>query len=532
MPFAISNLVTLLQKRVQENPEAPAYIFLSGKDFQQSILTYSHLDAQARTVAGLLQNVAERGERALLLYPPGLDFIAAFFGCLYAGIIAVPAYPPRLNRNALRITAIAEDSGARLALSTAAIVGRLESLTAHTPDLGKMQWLATDQLPGSLAESWRAVAIETAGLAYLQYTSGSTATPRGVMITHSNVLHNSDYLAKAFRHSREDRSLSWLPHFHDLGLVHGILQPLYSGFPGYLMAPMSFLQRPLDWLRAISQFHITHSDGPNFAYELCATKVPEEEKAGLDLSSWIMALNGAEPLFPETMDRFAAAFANYGFVRTAFYPAYGLAEATLVVSGAKDENQAGCCCVSAGALERNKIVFVRNDQPGARILSASGMFGPGMDVAIVDPESSRRCAEDEIGEVWVSGPSAALGYWQRPEETALTFGARLENGDERRFLRTGDLGFIHEGHLYITGRLKELIIIRGRNYYPQDIERTARESCHSSQLGTGAAFSISAGAGERLVLVQEISRHAHVDAEQVFASIRTAIAEEYDVQPH
>ncbi|HEY2171494.1 MAG TPA: fatty acyl-AMP ligase, partial [Candidatus Angelobacter sp.] len=389
----------MLQQRVQENPESPAYIFLSGKDLQQSTLTYSQLDAQARAVAGLLQTMTERGERALLLYPPGLDFIVAFFGCLYAGIIAVPAYPPRLNRNALRITAIAEDSEAKLALSTAAIVGRLESLTAHTPGLGKMQWFATDELPHGIAENRQAVPIETNGLAYLQYTSGSTATPKGVMITHANVLHNSGYLAKAFGHSRENRSLSWLPHFHDLGLVHGILQPLYSGFPGYLMAPMSFLQRPLDWLRTISQLRITHSDGPNFAYELCATRISEEEKAGLDLSSWMMALNGAEPVFPETLDSFTAAFADYGFRRSAFYPAYGLAEATLVVSGARDEAHAGCCCVLADALERNKVVFAQKEQPCTRVLSASGMFGPGMDVVIADPESSRRCGDGEIGEI-------------------------------------------------------------------------------------------------------------------------------------
>jgi amino acid adenylation domain-containing protein/non-ribosomal peptide synthase protein (TIGR01720 family) len=532
MPPAISNLVELVQQRARDYPDCAAYIFLAGEDLRQSSGTYGEVDLRARSIAGLLQELGARGERALLLYPPGLEFIAAFFGCLYAGVIAVPAYPPRLNRNALRIVSMAKDSQASLALTSSDVLSRLGALTAHTPKLGQLRWYATDTLHSDVAKEWQDFSPQAGGLAYLQYTSGSTSTPKGVMITHANVLHNSGYLAEAFRHSAQDVSLSWLPHFHDLGLVHGILQPLFSSFPGYLMAPMSFLQRPVDWLRAISRFGITHSDGPNFAYELCLNKITAEEKRELDLSSWRMALTGAEPIFPETIERFTEAFASCGFKRSAFFPAYGLAEATLVVSGAKKGNDLSHCCVSSAALEESRIVFVHEDSPGARMLVASGAIGRGMDVAVVEPASGRRCSPDQIGEIWVAGPSVAMGYWRRLEETAQVFGAELAETTEHRFLRTGDLGFIRDGYLFITGRLKELIIIRGRNYYPQDIERTARESCPAIRLGTGAAFSVSAATGERMVMVQEVHRREKVDANQIFGSIREAIAEEHEVQIH
>jgi amino acid adenylation domain-containing protein/non-ribosomal peptide synthase protein (TIGR01720 family) len=530
MPAAISNLVKLLQQRARDFPDRAAYVFLAGDNLRQSSLTYGELDSRARLIAAFLQGLEAQGERALLLYPPGLEFIAAFFGCLYAGAIAVPAYPPRLNRNALRILSIAKDSQASLALTSAEVLSRLGALTAHTPELGHLRWHATDALHSDLAKEWREFSPPAADLAYLQYTSGSTATPKGVMITHANVLHNSGYLAKAFQHSAHDVSLSWLPHFHDLGLVHGILQPLHSSFPGYLMAPMSFLQRPLDWLRAISRFRVTHSDGPNFAYELCLNKITEEEKRELDLSSWRMALTGAEPIFPDTIERFAAAFAFCGFKQTAFFPAYGLAEATLVVSGGKKETDLSYCCVSSAALEENRIVLANEDSPDARMLVASGAVGSGMHVAVV--ASGRKCPPDQIGEIWVGGPSVAMGYWKRPQETEQVFRAELAEADEHRFLRTGDLGFMRDGYLFITGRLKELIIIRGRNYYPQDIERTAHESCPAIRLGTGAAFSISARTGGRMVLVQEVPRRQKVDADQIFRSIREAIAEEHEVQIH
>lgn len=529
MTAAVFNLVDLLRQRVRDWPDRAAYIFLAGEELRQWTLTYEQLDLQARKIAAFLQSCKARGERALLLYPPGLEFIGAFFGCLYAGVVAVPAYPPRLNRNALRIVSMAADSKARLALTTAEVLARLPAITAHTPELGTLKWCATDSVDPDKAEQWREPQPKAEDLAYLQYTSGSTATPKGVMITHANVVHNSGYLARALCHSAQDVSLSWLPHFHDLGLVHGIIQPLYSAFTGYLMAPMSFLQRPLDWLRAISRFRVTHSDGPNFAYELCLNKISEKEKAELDLSSWKMALNGAEPVFPETLKRFIRAFAPCGFQRSAFFPAYGLAEATLVVSGAKKEPGLSFCCVSSEALEQNKIVFAKEGSPGSRLLAASGAIGPGMEVQVVDPASGGRCAPDQIGEIWVAGPSVAAGYWKRPQESEQVFRAAPAGTTEHRFLRTGDMGFVRDGYLFITGRLKEMIIIRGRNFYPQDIERTAQESSSAIRLGSGAAFSVPAATGERLVLVQEVHRRQKADLDQIFSCIRAAIAEEHEI---
>src|SRR5579864_3500266 len=343
MPTAVFNLVGVLQQRVEERPDDLAYVFLSGADLRPSVLRYRQLDSQARAVAAYLQGLRLQGERVLLLYPAGLEFITAFLGCLYAGSIAVPVYPPRMNRNVLRIVSIAEDSQAAIALTTSAVVSRLGAFTKHAPELGKMRWAATDTLQPALADDWRDLSRTGEELAYLQYTSGSTTAPRGVKVTHANIIHNSAYIAEGFEHSSESVSLCWLPHFHDMGLLDGIVQPLYSGFTGHLMSPASFLQEPVRWLEAISKYRVTHSGGPNFAYDLCSTRISAEQRERLDLSSWKVAYNGAEPVHARTLELFANQFRLCGFDRGAFYPAYGLAEATLKVSGGKKGCGAVCC---------------------------------------------------------------------------------------------------------------------------------------------------------------------------------------------
>ena len=532
MRAAISNLVDLLQSRAAECPERPAYAFVSGADLRIQTVTYSQLDRQARGIAAFLQNLDLQGERVLLLYPPGLEFIASFWGCLYAGAIGVPAYPPRLNRNAVRIVSIAEDSQSSMALTTAALASRLSTFSQHTPEFGRMRWVATDTLDSALAGNWRSFSPVRESLAYLQYTSGSTAAPRGVMVTHANVLHNSAYIAGGFEHSSDSVSLCWLPHFHDMGLIDGIIQPLYSGFTGYLMSPASFLQEPSRWLQAISRFRVTHSGGPNFAYELCCAKVTAEQREGLDLSSWKVAYNGAEPVHARTLELFVEQFGPCGFRRSAFYPAYGLAEATLKVSGGKKGNGPTYCTVKTSPLEQNRIEATQTDDPEGRTLVGAGQTAYGVKAVIVDPESHCECSAGEVGEIWIAGPSVALGYWNRQEESKETFAASLKSNSEGPFLRTGDLGFLHGGEIFVTGRLKDLIIIRGRNHYPRDIEETVQRS-HPSLYGlAGAAFSVQIGTDERIAIVQEVDSRRSSLLPDALEVIRRAVAEEHEVQPH
>ncbi|HEV2962010.1 MAG TPA: amino acid adenylation domain-containing protein, partial [Candidatus Angelobacter sp.] len=532
MSITISNLVGLVRKRVQDRPDGLAYVFLAGPDLQPSTLSYCQLDFQARVIAAFLQGSELQGERVLLLYPPGLEFIAAFMGCIYAGAIAVPAYPPRMNRNALRIVSIVEDSQAALALSTSAVVSRCNVFTAHTPELGKLRWVATDDLPPAQAADWRNFLPRAEDLAYLQYTSGSTAAPRGVMVTHANVLHNSASIAAGFEHTPESVSLCWLPHFHDMGLIDGIIQPLYSGFIGYLMSPASFLQEPARWLEAISRYRVTHSGGPNFAYNLCTAKVPAEQLEGLDLSSWQVAYNGAEPVHALTMEQFAKRFGPCGFHRSAFYPAYGLAEATLKVSGGRKSSGPSYCTVKTSELEQNRIKVTHADDPEGRTLVGAGCCAHDVKAVIVTPESHVECGAGQVGEIWVSGPGIAAGYWNRPEETREVFAAFIKSSGEGPFLRTGDLGFIHQGEVFVTGRLKDLIIIRGRNHYPQDIETTARLANRMLSGMAVAAFSVTVRTEEKLVIVQEIDpRRSNLFA-RIIEDIRRSVAEEHEVQPY
>jgi amino acid adenylation domain-containing protein len=527
-----SNLVELLHSRALHQPKRRAYTFLADGEEKEVCLTYAELDRQARAIGALLQQNGARGERVLLLYPPGLEYIAAFFGCLYAGAVAVPTYPPRLNRSLLRLQAIVADAHATVALTTTALLSKIEPLLIQTPDLKNLSWFATDNLGADLVDEWRDSNISGETLAFLQYTSGSTALPKGVMVTHNNLLHNERIIQQACQHTELSTFAGWLPLYHDMGLIGNVLQPLFIGAPCILMSPTSFLQSPIRWLQAISRYRAATSGGPNFAYDLCVRRTTPEQRADLDLSSWSTAFNGAEPIRHETIDRFAATFQPYGFRREAFYPCYGLAEATLFVTGVSKAKEPATLTVQRPALERHHVAVANGEDDDAQTLVSCGRTFLGQSIAIVDPDSLTRRPPGQVGEIWISGESVAQGYWNRPEETETVFRARLVDTGEGPFLRTGDLGFLNDDDLFITGRLKDLIIIRGRNHYPQDIEWTVEKSHPEARPGCGAAFAVEACGEEQLVIVQETQSRRPVSPESIIDSIRREVAEDHELQVH
>ncbi len=523
-----SSLVEVLRRRALESPGRRIYTFLDGDGQESASFTCEELDRRARTLAALLQE--RPAERALLLYPPGLEFIAAFFGCLYAGVTAVPAYPPRPGRDQPRLGSIAADCRAALVLTTTAIAARRRDLVAGVPELSGCRWLATDEQSADPVASWQGPEFAAAAPAFLQYTSGSTSEPKGVLVSHGNLLHNEEVIRRAFGQSESSVVVGWLPLYHDMGLIGNVLQPLWSGGHAVLMSPLTFLQSPRRWLEAIGRYGATTSGGPNFAYDLCLRKIGERGSQGLDLRTWRVAFNGAETVRYETLERFAETFAPCGFRREAFYPCYGLAEATLFVSGGLPEQPFVFRAVGAGALEENRVA-APGDLLGRNVVSCGRPAAdPEQAVVVVDPESGAPCPADRVGEIWIAGPSVAAGYWGRRDETARVFGARLSTG-EGPFLRTGDLGFLADGELYVTGRLKDLIIIRGRNYYPQDIELTVQRSHPLLRPGGGAAFGVDGEGEERLVVVQEVERAGSGTEElrSAIEAIRRATAESHEV---
>jgi len=529
-------LIEILRSRATRQANKTAYIFLANGEEEEASLTYAELDRRARALGAFLQKHGGGGERVLLLYPPGLEFVTSFLGCLYGGAIAVPAYPPRTNRPDARLGAIAEDARPRFALTTPALSGlrfqdKSEAFAAQVPHLREVQWIATEDLDvAAWADQWTppdADPAQTAErVAFLQYTSGSTATPKGVMVTHRNLVHNERMIQLAFGQSEESVIAGWLPLYHDMGLIGNVLQPLYVGATCILMAPVAFLQQPIRWLRAISRYKATTSGGPNFAYELCVRKTDAASREGLDLSSWKVAFNGAEPVRAETLHRFAATFAPYGFRSEAFYPCYGLAEATLFVTGGAPGQGAGVRLVNSEALSRN-VVEPTGAGQSSRALVACGRPWLEQEVRIVDPESGAVLPEGQVGEIRVTGESVAAGYWNRPEASAEAFGT-----GEDRSLRTGDLGFFADGELFVTGRVKDLIIIRGRNHYPQDIELTAERSHPALRAGGGAAFSVDVEGEEQLVIVHEVERSQRRELDGVVEAVRRAVALEHEVPVH
>ena len=532
----ISSLNELFRARAGEKPDSVAYTFLEEGEGEASRVTYADLDFWARAVGAELQQAGVAGQRALLLFQPGLEFIAAFLGCLYSGVVAVPAYPPRKKRGLARLSAIAADAQPAIVLTTPALVPLIQPWASQMSSGREVRILPVERGLNLAADSWRDPGAGQDTLAFLQYTSGSTATPKGVMVTHGNLLANEEMIRNAFDQSSSSVIVSWLPLYHDMGLIGGVLQPLYVGASCVLMSPVAFLQKPLRWLEAITRYKATTSGGPNFAYDLCVQKIPPAEREHLDLSSWTVAFNGAEPIRAETLERFAQAFAGCGFRRGAFYPCYGLAEATLFVTGGQVGAGPRVVRASSAELEQNRLVEATSYEEG-RALVGCGWAATGHSVAVVDAETRKPCSEGHVGEVWVAGASVAAGYWNRPDETERDFRARLHSeetdSEGTTYLRTGDLGFLHDGDLFVTGRLKDLIIVRGRNLYPQDIESTAERSHQALRPGCGAAFPVNVEGEERVVLVQEIDRHcAEPVSETVVEAIRAAVAREHEVLLH
>jgi acyl-CoA synthetase (AMP-forming)/AMP-acid ligase II len=555
-PYHSATLVDLLRWRGTHQSERLAYTFLVDGESVESRLTYGELDRQARAIGATLQQMGATGERVLLLYPSGLEYIAAFFGCLYAGAIAVTAYPPHFNRSLDRIEAIVADAQAAVALTTTALLAKTTQWFVEAPDLATLRWLATDSLADT-GDIWQEPSVSGDSLAFFQYTSGSTGTPKGVMLSHANLLHNVSMLQSAGAHTEHDVVVGWLPLYHDMGLIGTILYPLYIGCPSILMAPIAFLQRPYRWLRAISQYRATISCAPNFAYDLCVRKITAAQRATLDLRSWEMVFNGAEPIRPETLERFAQAFAPCGFRREVLYPCYGLAEATLIVSGGQKTAPPVVYTVQKSALEQHQVALPAHDPADARTFVGCGQaVSKEQRIVIVDVDAHTLCPSGQGGEIWISGRSVAQGYWNRPAETAATFQAYLATG-EGPFLRTGDLGFMHAGELFVTGRLKDVIIIRGHNHYPQDIETTVERSHASLRPNCSAAFAIEVAGEERLVIVQEVERRYQpaqphlperrqtevepgfeaaqpqkLDRNEVISRIRQAVAAEHGLQAY
>jgi acyl-CoA synthetase (AMP-forming)/AMP-acid ligase II len=526
------NILDRLRAHAETSPDQLAYRFLRD-DAGSDTLTFGQLDRRVRGLAARLGEYAALGDRALLLYPPGLEFIEAFLACLTAGIIAVPAYPPRRNRKAERLWAIAEDARPRLILTTSQVQPTVE--TGELGNLKGLLCLATDRIEVVNEDGRPLPRITGATVALLQYTSGSTGAPRGVVVCHDNITSNERAIQAAFRHTQDSMGVNWLPVFHDMGLIGNILQPLFVGFPSVLLAANSFLREPVRWLRAITDYHATTAGAPNFAYDHCVRGVTQEQKQGLHLRSWTVAYNGAEPVRAATLDRFAEAFGSCGFRRTAFFPCYGLAEATLFVSGGPAGEEPRRRCVEASALETGQVATA--DSRRGRWLVGSGRPADETRVVAVDPASRTAVPDGRVGQLWVSSPGVTAGYWGRHADTRAAFGNYLANG-EGPFLNTGDLGFLDGDEVYVTGRSKDVIIIRGRNIYPHDIESILEQFSTYVTPNGCAAFSWDADNGEQLCVViratrawlkviktNEISQDLHT----TLARICAAITHQFDI---
>lgn len=538
----ISNATTLeeiLRWRAKTQRDQVAYRFVS-ESAPVATITYGQLETRAQAIAARLRQTMQPGDRALLLYPAGLDFITAFFGCVYAKVLAVPTCYPKPKRPMPRLSAIGRDARASTVLTNSKSLG-LVSVSKQNLDWSDVDWCAVDEVPDEQADHWDRSNITADDIVFLQYTSGSTSDPKGVMVTHGNLVHNLEVIREGFQLGFQEpasenmgKGVFWLPAYHDMGLIGGILTSLYVGGESILMCPTDFLRRPIRWLQAITEYGANISGAPNFAYELCAEKTTAEQRAELDLSSWRVGFCGAEPIRPETLERFVEVFEPCGFQPESFYPCYGLAESTLLAAGGDGPARPVFKRCLRTALSRHEVQDA-NGHGGSDVQALVSCGRPRLSqkIKIVDPEACTECEPDSVGEIWLRGPSVAAGYWNRPLETAETFQARLRDNDETTYLRTGDLGFLSKGELYVTGRVKDVIIIRGRNIYPQDIERSVAQSHPGLRLDAGAAFPLEVDGEEQLGIVHEVDRSfRNDDLADIARSVRRVVIEEHEVDPY
>ncbi len=524
-------MVDVLRRRAADEPDRVGFTFVGPRESDGQALTYRELDLRARATAQSLTAIVPEGARVLLLYRPGLDYVAAFYGCLYAGVIAVPGYPPRSDRPLTRLVAVARDAGATVALTTSRLLPGLRKQAAEVPELSSLRWMVTDDRDAP-TPGWDPPAVVASHTAFLQYTSGSTATPKGVVVSHHNLMANSESMRVTFDCGPDTHGFSWLPPYHDMGLIGGLIQPLYTGFPITLMSPLAFLQRPLGWLTAMSDGKCTMSGGPNFGYDHCVRRIPPSQRDGLDLSSWKVAINGAEPVRQATLQRFTEAFAPYGFDPSAFAPSYGLAEATLLVSARRPGSGFTSIAVDREALQHGRVVPADPDASTTRIIVGSGAPVDDTAVCVLQPDGVTPCRDGEVGEICVSGPGVTAGYWGRAGGADIGRGDSSVGERGEPILRTEDLGLLSDGELFVTGRLRDTIVIRGRNHYAEDIEATV-ESCHEGVLGGAvAAFAIEGDdKAEHLVVVQEVRRGSKgLDLDEVARAIQAAVADAHGVE--
>ncbi len=550
-PFEMTTMVEVLRTRARLQSSRIAMRFLPDGSGDGVTFDYRQLDQSARAVAEALQDQDLQGERVLMFYPSGMEFISAFFGCLYAGTVAVPAYPPRKNRNLARLQDIIRDAEPRAVLTTRAIYDNLSRSLDESPELAALEWIITDEIALDYADNWQDVGIDPRALAFIQYTSGSTGSPKGVMISHGNLMANQRMMRESFLIEEHKIVVGWLPLFHDMGLIGMVMNPVYQGNQLIFTTPATFLQRPVSWLNAISRFRGTHCVVPNFSFEFCTREVTEAQQQLLDLSCWEFVLCGSEPVRQQTLDDFVARFSANGFKAECIVPSYGMAEATLLVTSSNTDQRPTYLHVDTEVLGDNKIHRVESGAEGSQVLVGNGWPPADTQLKIVDPTRLTLCEENQVGEIWLSGAHIAQGYWRNDEATRETFKATIAGHPDQYYLRTGDLGAVIDGELYITGRCKDVIIIRGRNYYPQDIEWTVESQgtdamAHDQCImpGSSAVFSVDKGDGEQLILVVEVTRQlyrqltrgkgksgAEVGA-QLWRNMRRAISENHELSAH